>query len=286
MQIESVQLAVAFIEKNYSEKLKLETIAKSSFFSPFHFHRIFQAVTGYTPREYQEKIRLERAAHLLHVSEIPIGDISFEVGYENPETFIRRFKSSFGLSPDKFRKKKNISKLLEAKKTDSKRMAIAQEKLSSPQVVRIEKSIPIISMRHTSSVDKIGKTWKEFVKLINKKRKISKEDNFYGIILNNPDITDDESFLLDACYEFPIDSRDLFQSFINKYIEAGNYLKFRYSSEFKYLDVVYPLIYDGILKADRYRLVDGMIFEKYIQSPIFYREKDCITDIFIPIENL
>ncbi|MBK9498253.1 MAG: AraC family transcriptional regulator [Leptospiraceae bacterium] len=39
----------------------LEAIAKASFISPFHFHRIFKSITNSTPREYMERIRIEKS---------------------------------------------------------------------------------------------------------------------------------------------------------------------------------------------------------------------------------
>ncbi len=61
---EKIRLAIQYMEEHSSEKILLEEIAKASFISPFHFHRIFKSITNSTPREYIERIRIERAAHL------------------------------------------------------------------------------------------------------------------------------------------------------------------------------------------------------------------------------
>ena len=40
--------AIKFINKNLDEELNLATVSIIPFYSPFHFHRIFSAVTNYT----------------------------------------------------------------------------------------------------------------------------------------------------------------------------------------------------------------------------------------------
>lgn len=74
----------------------LEAIAKASFISPFHFHRIFKSITNSTPREYMERIRIEKAAHLIQYTNLGIGDIAYDVGYENHESFSKVFKKYLG----------------------------------------------------------------------------------------------------------------------------------------------------------------------------------------------
>ena len=53
-----VQLAEAHLD----EELTLEKLAAVAAFSPFHFHRVFAAITGETLSDFIRRIRLERAA--------------------------------------------------------------------------------------------------------------------------------------------------------------------------------------------------------------------------------
>ena len=102
---EKIRLAIQYMEKHSSEKILLEEIAKASFISPFHFHRIFKSITNSTPREYIERIRIERAAHLMQYTNISIGDIAYDVGYENHESFSKIFKKIFGATPQEYKRK-------------------------------------------------------------------------------------------------------------------------------------------------------------------------------------
>jgi AraC family transcriptional regulator len=220
----------------------------------------------------------------LHVSDLPIGDISYEVGYENPETFTRRFKIMFGVSPEKFRKKKNISSLLEIKSHDPKRLKVVQMNTEFMGRLEMKNDVSLISVRHKGPFQKLNKSWKSFVQMIQKQKKLTKEDQFYGIVGSNPDVSQEEEMTFDLCYETIQPSFLEMTGVHSKKINQGSYAVFRYKGEFQYFDILYPYIYKTLLGSENIRLRDGILFEKYIQNPIFFSQKNCITDIYIPVE--
>lgn len=57
-----IQKAIDFIETQLTQTLSLQLIAERACFSPYHFHRLFGAVTGTTVKEYIRKRRLSEAA--------------------------------------------------------------------------------------------------------------------------------------------------------------------------------------------------------------------------------
>jgi len=54
-----------YIERNISEQLTLEELADVASFSKYHFVRIFFGITGETPFQFINRIRLEKAAMCL-----------------------------------------------------------------------------------------------------------------------------------------------------------------------------------------------------------------------------
>ena len=60
----------------------------------------FRLLTGRTPREYIEMLRMDTAARALRESpEANVLDIAYLVGYEHPQTFYRAFQRRFGGPP-------------------------------------------------------------------------------------------------------------------------------------------------------------------------------------------
>jgi AraC family transcriptional regulator len=90
-------------EEHLEEALNLAELAAIAGFSPHHFHRIFQYVTGEAPKEYLRRLRLERAVLRLKVSPDNVLQIALEAGFRTHETFTRAFARRFGITPSDFR---------------------------------------------------------------------------------------------------------------------------------------------------------------------------------------
>jgi AraC family transcriptional regulator len=80
---------IDYVNNNLNKSLSLEELASVAFFSPFHFHRIFVAVTGETINNFTNRIRNEKAARLLKFSKKPVAEISMECGFSSTSTMSR-----------------------------------------------------------------------------------------------------------------------------------------------------------------------------------------------------
>jgi AraC family transcriptional regulator len=100
-----VNAVVDYIEAHVHDDLTVESLAHVAGFSPFHFHRIFSAMTGETLGQFIGRIRIERAATLLvaHPSR-SITEIAVSSGFSNPSAFSRAFRQTYGMSPTEWRR--------------------------------------------------------------------------------------------------------------------------------------------------------------------------------------
>jgi AraC family transcriptional regulator len=99
-----VNRVIDHIQANRAEPLSLETLAGVAAFSPFHFHRIFKAVTGETVTEFVQRIRLEGAASALVLRpDRDILAIALDHGFNSASAFARAFKDRFGMSASQWR---------------------------------------------------------------------------------------------------------------------------------------------------------------------------------------
>lgn len=71
--------------------------------SLFHLQRIFSAEVGESPLQFSRRVRLQRAAATLLVTQRSVLDIALDAGFDSPEGFSRAFKAMFLLSPKNFR---------------------------------------------------------------------------------------------------------------------------------------------------------------------------------------
>lgn len=68
------------------------------------FFNRMKKTTGYSPKEYLKLRRIKKAAELISTTVMPIGEVGFEVGIEDPLYFSRVFKQEYGMTPTEWRK--------------------------------------------------------------------------------------------------------------------------------------------------------------------------------------
>lgn len=102
--IELVRNVVSYLVNHTNRQLVLKDIADHVGLSPYYLERMFKQETGDTPRSYLEKIRVDKASHLLMSTELTNLEISYEVGFQSPSNFYRVFRRLKDCSPSEYRK--------------------------------------------------------------------------------------------------------------------------------------------------------------------------------------
>lgn len=92
-----------WMEKNSHEPISLDKITHISNLGRRTLLRRFKLATGDTPLVYLQKLRIENAKRLLELTNQTFSEITWKVGYENPGSFQKLFKSETGLSPKEYR---------------------------------------------------------------------------------------------------------------------------------------------------------------------------------------
>ncbi len=104
---EQLHRCVVFVERHLDEDIGFRDVAsQAAYLSPWHFHRVFEAVLGLTVTEYIRERKLTAAAFRLVESDGRIIDIAVASGYESQEAFSRAFKRRFGIAPGAYRERR------------------------------------------------------------------------------------------------------------------------------------------------------------------------------------
>lgn len=96
-----IGVAINWIRRNFTEQIRVETLAEMAALSVSAFHRHFKAVTALSPLQYQKRIRLLHARSQLISGQGSATSIAFSVGYESPNQFSREYARLFGLPPSR-----------------------------------------------------------------------------------------------------------------------------------------------------------------------------------------
>jgi AraC-like DNA-binding protein len=77
----------------------VHSMARESGLSRSAFADRFRTVVGQPPLQYVTEIRMQKAAELLELTDIPVKRIAAQVGYESVSAFSSAFKRRFGVPP-------------------------------------------------------------------------------------------------------------------------------------------------------------------------------------------
>ncbi len=94
----------SFIERNYTDTT-LECIADELCLSPKYISRMFNQKNNLSFREYKVKVKMDKAKNLLEKTHLNINEIAIDLGYQNPESFMRIFKKRIGVTSMQYRRK-------------------------------------------------------------------------------------------------------------------------------------------------------------------------------------
>ena len=96
--------AIEYIYKNKSENISMEKMANLCHVSPSYFSRLFSKEIGENFSSYISKLKIKWAKSILEETDMPINEISEELGFSEAGYFIKIFKKYEGVTPFFYRK--------------------------------------------------------------------------------------------------------------------------------------------------------------------------------------
>lgn len=96
-----------WIELSLEQPLSVSVVEKKVGYSRWHFQRAFREVTGVPLARYIRERRLCRAAIDLKMTNTSILQIAVRYNFDSHQSFNRRFKAHFGMSPSTWRSEQN-----------------------------------------------------------------------------------------------------------------------------------------------------------------------------------
>jgi AraC family transcriptional regulator, regulatory protein of adaptative response / methylated-DNA-[protein]-cysteine methyltransferase len=101
-QVQAIKRACERIE-TAEEAPKLAELAASAGLSPYHFHRVFKAITGVTPKAYAAETRARRAAEKLRTAET-VTEAIYDAGFNSSSRFYENTDARLGMTPGAVRR--------------------------------------------------------------------------------------------------------------------------------------------------------------------------------------
>lgn len=281
-EIDWLAPVLVHVQTSLGEDLALTALADMAGYSPHHFQRRFTEAIGESPQQYVERLRMERAGHLLFATGDQASHIAERVGYSRYETFSRAFTRRFGLSPRRYRS--NPVRLDGAKRLLP---PPGSADIVSMSAVRIEqrRPIPLGFIRTLGDYYKVDPGLYE--QLIEWRLAHWPADPSFvllGIGHDDPGVTETAQLRFDACITVPkpfnSDRTAAFQRF-----PEGIYAAITYHGPVgEPMMSAYQALYAHVQSSRRYKLKSLPVVEVYNSTQVTAWSSVSTTDILVPVE--
>lgn len=102
---EVVNSVIRFMQENIHTTLTIDDLANHLKYSPSYLYSLFKKGTGYSPINYFNHLKIQKACNYLSFTDKSIKEIAFILGYTDPFYFSRVFKKLIEVSPTEYRNK-------------------------------------------------------------------------------------------------------------------------------------------------------------------------------------
>jgi AraC family transcriptional regulator len=290
--------ALIYIQTHLDGDLSLERLAERAGFSPYHFHRVFRAFVGEPVKEYTRRLRLERGAYRLKISQESVLHIALESGFKTHESFTRAFTRRFGINPSRFRTDFLVHDRKRRRQMDTTRQhtSVVEPGLfdhsASEMRVRFErvKPITVAFIRHTGPYDgllepgsSLASLWDELFRWGNPRGLTGPDSLLIGIGHDDPSVTPPDKLRFDVCVQL-LEFREPIGSIGCQTISPGMYAAGRHYGLFDDLADAYVRTYDAAVANGQYRLRPLPSFEVYGSTRVRDDLRIHFTDVYMPVE--
>jgi AraC family transcriptional regulator len=278
VHFERINNVLLYIHNHLEETLELNELAGLSNYSPFHFHRIMRAYLGESIGAYIIRLRLERAANLLKLTNLPVNEITYKSGYDSSSSLNKQFKKHFGITPLAYREEHNYRFI-----NNNKTQIIMETKNLKPKI-KIIKEKKVIYTRATGAYNESAKNaWDKVCSFAQKNHLFGFGTEFIGISYDDPTITEAENLRYEAC--ICVSKQINAEGEIGvKTIERGKYAIFLHEGPYENFIKTYNYIFGQWLPANNIELRDIPCYEKYLNQPEKTKPQKLKTEIYVPIK--
>ena len=291
---EALLSTLIHIQTHLESDLNLDSLAERVGFSAYHFHRIFREIIGEPVKEYIRRLRIERAAYRLKISEETILRIALDAGFKTHESFTRAFTRQFRITPNEFRNHYLRASRERKKQAQPKYIADYSVKTeATSRQIRVEHVRPLIVafVRHVGPYDKLldpgspmSALWEELFAWGNANKLINADSLLIGIPQDDPSITPSAKQRFDVCVQIP-EFRNPSGHIGCQTISAGLFGVGRHYGSFDNLAEAYMHIYDSLMTTGKYNLRTQTPFEVYGYSQVKGDMRIHFTDVYLPVEK-
>lgn len=241
----------------------VESLAAVAHFSPFHFHRLYRAMTGESVAATIRRVRLAQAAYQLAAGPSSVTDAALDAGYDSSQSFARAFRGLTGLSPTEFQ---------------LQQQAIVAD---LPSVAIVERPpVTVFGLHHEGPAQTIPHTYRRLAQLLAERRHAWHDMIRIGIGSGDPE--QGEGFRYFAGVVLPAEDTAA-ERLEQCDLGGGLYARYRLMGPYTLISPTFQTLFGGWLPQSGFEPDDRPVLELYLNHPANVPEHEIATDLLIPL---
>lgn len=259
----------------------LDALAAIAHYSPFHFHRVYRALTGETIGRTVQRLRLVKALRRLAHSDASVTEIALLAGYGTPQALARVLRETVDASASELR-------------ADPQRLAANIEHLSRPlplaektaplsvEVITLE-PFEVVALRARGAFDDLDQVFGELFGWAAEQGLIEQLQQLIGVPLGDHRELPAEELLFDCALVFDAELPVLSASLQRLVLGGGRMARLRHVGSYALLEDATDQLLRDWLPGSGHALRDAPLHYHFLDDPEEVPEAILRADIYVPL---
>lgn len=278
-----IERVIRHMSERLDADLDLMALAEVAHLSPYHFHRVYAAMTGETAAESLRRLRLHRAAGALINSQMPTTTIAKVAGYSSVAAFTRAFQSAYGTPPATYRQRGFlVMDYSDAPPTSSN---LQLEHAMFNVTIRDTSPVRLAAYRHQGDYMEIGPVFEQLFTWAAPRGLMKPETRSMGIYYTDTSSAPPSEWRSDACISvdgdfIPSDAPEA-PRLID--LAGGRHAVLLHKGPYAELHQAYQWLFGQWLPKSGEIPADRPVFEEYLNNPRQLPPEEWLTEINLPL---
>ena len=268
----------AYLHEHLAGDLSLERLAEVAHLSPYHWHRVYQALYGETIAATVRRLRLHRATGYLANTTLPIEQIARKCGYPNVQSFTRAFGGMFGTSPSRYRAEGSHMVFRQG----AAQLAVAGYSVEVRQVPAVE----LAGVAHHGPYMRVGKAFEVAFTRLAAQGLMRPDARWIAVYYDDPFAVPESQLQSRAGLSLPQGHTAPVQPPLETFTLGGGLCAvLRHQGPYSTMRAAYQWLFGQWLVQSGHEAADLPVFEEYLNNPRDTAPADLLTDIYLPLNG-
>lgn len=260
----------------------LDALAAVAHYSPYHFHRVYRAMTGETVGRTVQRLRLLKALQRLSESDASVTEIALLAGYDTPQALARVLRETLDASPTELR---SDPALLARHMQQLSRPALAAAERMAPLSVEVMTLEPfeVVALRAQGAFDDLDGSFGELFGWAAEQGLVEHLQQLIGFPLGDHRELPAEELLFDCAVTLDAELPQLPAPLQRLQVAGGTMARLRHVGSYGLLEDATDWLLSQWLPESGHALREAPLHYHFLDDPEHTPEAILRADVYVPL---